>query len=320
LVCGAVLSFLGIKTYSSLEEASQKASRLETLVATAEKQFGGLPKRVEELDALLKDAQSRVDEQIKKIDTQQQKLQAQVSNIQERLRFCPTKSVSTELRSSMQEKFKSYIGYLEKVGFQKLDVQVSVCIYSKDDPITDDSLRIRSDEPFGYYRTDQKTIYIHKDMIPTISVALREYTHHALALAGQDASSREVVQDEVESGLADFFPASFVNDPLFGDGAGKFFNLPTSYLRDLANSTRYDKVSPELHDRGEVWSGALWQCRGEIGAETVDKIALQAWRDFNVAKQASPKFFGAALIKAEAATDKKTKCFSRQAAERGLPS
>ena len=78
LVGGAVLSFLGIKTYSDLELASQKATKLESLVSTAEKQFGGVQKRVDELDVALKDARSRIDEQIAQISTRQQSLQAQV--------------------------------------------------------------------------------------------------------------------------------------------------------------------------------------------------------------------------------------------------
>src|ERR1700738_541227 len=42
LVCSALLSFLGIKTFSALEVASQKASNLDALVSNAEKQFGGV--------------------------------------------------------------------------------------------------------------------------------------------------------------------------------------------------------------------------------------------------------------------------------------
>ena len=318
VVCGAVLSFLGIKTYSSLEEASQKATSLQTLVSNAEKQFGGLPKRMEELDAQAKSAKSQLDEQIKQIDARQKTLQAQVSNIQERLKFCPAKGLSAEMKNQIQEKLGKYIGYLEKLGFQNLDGQVSVCVYSKDDPIRDDPAISSSDFKNAFYMPDRRIIYIHQDMASVPSVALREYTHYALAQAANRSDYGAAVT-EIESGLADYLPSSFTNDPLIGDGLGKLFHLPTSYLRDLSNTARYDTAQDESHARGEIWAAALWQCRAEIGADTLDKIVLQVWRDTN--KVASPNLngFGAALVKSEAATGGKTKCLSRRFTERRIP-
>jgi len=79
-------------------------------------------------------------QQIAEINTEQQRLQAQVTNIQERLRFCPAKGLSAELKNNLQDKLGKFITYLEKVGFQDLDGQVSVCVYSKDDPIQDSRL------------------------------------------------------------------------------------------------------------------------------------------------------------------------------------
>ncbi len=312
LVCSAALSFLGIRTYWDLESASQKASKLEALVSTAEKQFGGVQKRVDELDIALKDTRSRIDQQ-----------QAQITNIQERLRFCPAKGLSADLKNKLQDKLSHYITYLEKVGFQNLEGQVSVCIYSKDDPIKD--RRLDTNERNSFYVQDDETIYIHQDLAPVASVALREYAHHALFQAVPNVQMNSSLE-EVESGLADYFPASFLDDPLIGETLGRLFGLSTSYIRNLATTAGYGTVKPAspadiFHARGEIWGAALWQCRRELGADVADKIALQAWKDMNTEKvrPASLKTFSAALVKSEATAGKRTSCLARQIAQRGLP-
>jgi hypothetical protein len=320
LVCGAALSFLGIKTYFDLETASQKASKLEALVSNAEKQFGGVQKRVEELDVSLKEAQSRINEKIGQINTEQQKLQAQVTNIQERLRFCPAKGLSADLKNKLQDRLSHYIPYLEKVGFQNLEGPVSVCIFSKDDPIADRTLRIPVDERNSFYVTTERTIYIHQDLAPVASVALREYAQYALTQAAPNwLKNFTVEKEEVESGLADYFPASFLDDPLIGETLGKFFGLSTSYIANLATTVKYG--GSNSHVRGDIWGAALWQCRREIGADAVDKIALQAWQDIAAENPGSAtlKTFSAALVKGEATAGKRTNCLSRQIAQRGLP-
>jgi hypothetical protein len=314
LVCSAVLSFLGIKTFSDLEVASQKASNLDALVSNAEKQFGGVQKRVDELDGTLKEVRSRIDQQIAEINTEQQRLQAQVTNIQERLRFCPAKGLSAELENNLQGELGKFITYLEKVGFQNLDRQVSVCVYSKDDPIQG----LPSDDRNAYYYQESRTIYIHQDVASVASITLREYALHALLQAvptGMDSAA------EVLYGLADYFSASFLDDPLVGETLGTLLGLPTSYIRNLATTAKYGEVSTEAHARGEIWGAVLWQCRRELGADVVDKIALQAWKDVKPEKTGPPNLwaFSAALVKGEGTAGKRTNCFSREIAKRGLP-
>jgi hypothetical protein len=319
LVCSAVLSFLGIKTFSDLELASQKASNLDALVSNAEKQFGGVQKRVDELDGTLKEARSRIDQQIAEINTEQQRLQAQVASIQERLRFCPAKGLSADLKNNLQDKLGKFIIYLEKVGFQNLDKQVSVCVYSKDDPIQNPNLAGLTSQLNAAYSIEDRTIYIHQDMAAVASIALHEYTLYALS---QVPNVESLAYDEVEFGLADYFPASFLDDPLIGETLGKLVHLSTSYIRNLATTKKYGEAIAEPHFRGEIWGAALWQCRHELGADVVDKITLQAWKNMNVGKaeRKDLKTFSAALVKGEATTGKQTSCLSHQIAQRGLPS
>jgi hypothetical protein len=314
LLFGAALSFLGIKTYTGIESAMQKATRFEALVSNAEKQFGGVQKRVNDFDTTLANAQKQINEKIAQLGSEQQKLQTQVANIQERLRFCPSKGLTSDLKTTLQDKLGKYIERLEKIGFQNLETQISVCIYSKDEPALGDVTSLNA-----FYMQQERTVYIHRDLAFAISVALREYGHHAL-LAVLPKAQQEVRDSEVESALADYFAASFLDDPLLGENTGKLFGMTTSYIRNLATASTYAAASAESHARGEIWGAALWQCRRELGTDTVDKISLQAWKDFNnrSVKPENLKSFSAALVAGEAATGNQG-CFLKQITQRGLP-
>jgi hypothetical protein len=311
---GIVLAFLGFKTYSDFQSYLEKAARFEKVLTTAEQHSGEINKRVTELDAALVSAHTQIDRQLAQIGKQQKDLQAQVSTIQQRLRFCPSKGLSAELKNSLQNKLAQFIGYLEKVGFQNLDKQISVCVYSKDDPIQDPNLRSRTDQN-AFYMTQDRTIYIHRDLAPVPSVALREYTHYALLTAANGNTALH--RSEIESGLADYFPASFLDNPLIGDKLGALFNLPTPYIRNLANTMTYP-AGAEEHTLGEAWDGAIWQCRQQLGAQVTDKLVLQAWKDFALKHSDNVKAFSAALIKGEADDGKRSLCFADQIKQRRL--
>jgi hypothetical protein len=317
LILGAILSFLGIKTYSDIEKASQKATEFERVVSGAEQKFEGVQKRVDSLDVTLKNAQARIDNQLAQLEGQQQSLQAQVKSIENRLRFCPSKGLSSALRESLQGQLSKFIVHLERVGFRELDEQVLVCIYSKDDPL--EKYKDMSDVRNAFYNPADRTIYIHADLSSVASVALREYTHHALSKAAPRIMSIDEAR-EIESGLADYFAASFLGEPGIGDTLGPLFGLNTSYLRTLANDLKYAAVRSDPHSRGEVWSAALWRCRTQLGRDAVDKISLQAWSGLadQAAKPDIAKKFGAFLI-AQERTAAGQVCLMQQLAQRGLP-
>jgi Zn-dependent metalloprotease len=47
-------------------------------------------------------------------------------------------------------------------------------------------------------------------------------------------------------------------------------------LRRLDTAKHYpESVDGEVHDDGEIWSGALWNIRAAIGAAAADKVILQ---------------------------------------------
>jgi hypothetical protein len=47
-------------------------------------------------------------------------------------------------------------------------------------------------------------------------------------------------------------------------------------LRRLDGTKHYpEDVAGEVHDDGEIWSAALWQIRGALGAAKADRLVLQ---------------------------------------------
>ena len=318
LVCGIALSLFGIKTYSDLQTAAEKAAKLENVATGAEKQMEAAKKRIDDIDTSLKTAQARIESQLTQINSQQKRLQAEVQSIQERLSFCPSKSLSPEAKAAIQDKLTSYIAHLQTIGFPNLDDRVSVCVFSKEEPQGLESTPLNA-----YYNVEKRVIYIHKDLLASISVPLREYSHYALGRAAPKAKIDEENLAGMEQGLTDYFPMSFLDTPLVGDGLGAVFKIDKPYLRNLANDLKYAAADAMPHSRGEVWAGALWRCRAELGREVVDKIALKAWSELTNAAdtKSAGRSFTALLEKheREAVPAKATSCLAAQATQRGLP-
>jgi len=148
-----------------------------------------------------------------------------------------------------------------------------------------------------------------------MSVVLREYSHYALSKV-----SMLPFPSEVESALADYFPASFLGSALIGDKLGALFGLSRPFIRNLDNDLKYAAVINQPDQRGEVWGGALWTCRQEpgVGTSVVDRAAFDAWR---LAGQAPSnpelaKQFGAGL---GARDGQVGQCLAQEIAKRGIP-
>jgi hypothetical protein len=214
---------------------------------------------------------------------------------------------------NLQRAVAGFIPYMTAIGFRNLDDNVTVNLYSKTSPLPGD-LSAESDTMNAFYRDG--TLNIHFALSGDMSVLLREYTHHALSKTV--APDMAIGNSEVESGLADYFPASFLNSPLLGDGLGKLFNLPTTYIRRLDNDRLYTSVEDEPHARGEVWGGALWACRQALGQAAVDKAPVNAWMATmrsGVTAEAHARF-GAALA---ATAGPAGKCLAQEIQRRHLP-
>jgi len=172
---------------------------------------------------------------------------------------------------TMQETVKGFAAHLRGVGLRNVNDGVTVYFYSEQMPLPVE-LRQRSDTINAFYY--DKTLYLNWSLSADKSVLLREYTHYVLA---QSADTDAMGSSDVESGVADYLPASYLGKPVIGEGLGHLFNLPTTYIRRLDRFASYNEVQNEPHARGEVWSGAMWACRQALGQKPTDEAVVSAW-------------------------------------------
>jgi hypothetical protein len=141
------------------------------------------------------------------------------------------------------------------------------------------------DTPNAYYVENQ--IVLSKELADDPDVVCREYSHHVLmGVVAQDIRGAPAAMG-VESGLADYLPCSFKDNPLFGPRAVKAYAaLSPSFagrtaIRNLENRRRFDDVPAGAPDQdvGEIWGGALWELRTLIGRTEADKLAVAAWKE-----------------------------------------
>ena len=213
---------------------------------------------------------------------------------------------------TMQQTVKGFAAHLREVGFRNASDAVTVYLYSEQMPLPAD-LRDQGGDVNAFYH--DKTLYLHWSLSSDSSVLLREYTHFVLA---ESVGSSVIGDTAVESGVADYLPASYLGSPLIGEGLGPLFHLQTTYIRRLDNVTSYTAVENEAHARGEVWSGAFWACRQLVGQQAVDEAVVSAWTRAMTSPfqpDASARF-GSALAKTAAPVGG---CLTKEIAKRQLP-
>jgi hypothetical protein len=139
---------------------------------------------------------------------------------------------------------------------------------------------------------------------------LREYTHRVLIALKPDGLQAD--RSGLESGLADYFPSSFLKDSDFARDVWAVYRkvYPGVQLpnRDLNNRRSFTEITPgrtEEHDSGTVWGGAFWEIRQRIGQPTADRLLIAAWKNLDMRKfNASMGEFGRELLKQDTLLEK----------------
>jgi len=100
-----------------------------------------------------------------------------------------------------------------------------------------------------------------------------EYTHAVVnSIVG---SSQGTAFKALNEGYADYFSASFLDDPDVGEFAGRLLRSRFPYLRTLQNSNAFPRdFFDEEHQASLIWSGALWDVRSRLGGQRADGIVL----------------------------------------------
>jgi len=220
-------------------------------------------------------------------------------------------SVADDVKERLQKTVRRFTIYLQNLGLPDLDQNVSVFVYAKDKHPPN-----IPGEVVNAFVMD-KTIFIHESLAVDVSIALREYAHHALFLALGSLSNTH--QNEIESALADYLPASFLGSPIIGAGLGSLFGLSTTFVRTLDSAALYERSSPDPIRRGAVWASALWACRERVGQQAVDDLIIPTWRHVMGVPNEDDRVveeFGKAL---RAAAEPVGFCFSTELKNRKLP-
>jgi hypothetical protein len=116
-------------------------------------------------------------------------------------------------------------------------------------------------------------------------VLFREYSHHVLQKVRGQIGLKGQQQDAVESGLADYFPCSYRDDPELGREVAAYLRnrggFDKTAIRDLRNEMRFTDLGshPVVQAAGEIWGAAFWEIRQVLGKDTADQLLLKAWSD-----------------------------------------
>ena len=132
--------------------------------------------------------------------------------------------------------------------------------------------------PFGFGDRGGMFFYLtsrNGDTSLDTDVIFHEYGHAVInELVGPDQGATFGALNE---GSADYFSSSFLDDPVMAEYAAKIFNSRNTYLRRTDNSNRWPhNVVGEVHADGNIWSGALWDIRAQLGPDITDEIAINA--------------------------------------------
>lgn len=134
-----------------------------------------------------------------------------------------------------------------------------------------------------------------------VSVVYHEYTHAVIGAdrltdISADLHGLDGFAGAINEGLADYFAASKLGDPIQGPYAA-----PTQ-PRDLSQLRRCpDDIATEVHADGLILGSALWAIRRELGAETTDRMAFEALQSASRTTSFEP--FGLALLSAAPSQD-----------------
>lgn len=184
-----------------------------------------------------------------------------------RFGFEPAAALTSSVQSELQRSLEKYIGYLDGLGFPAPDKKVIIGI----------DREIRSNV---YYIPSTSELKIGEDVLMDTSAALNQYGHHILI--GVQPTVGASAPDEVsaiEAGLADYFAASFLQNPKVGEAMSKVIGYSQPYLRTMDNERSFTDAKPaQSIENGEIWGGLFWELRQRFTREKFDSILAKAWR------------------------------------------
>ena len=287
-IMALVLGFLGFRTYSDFtaivdtgkkeikdtfdkerEKAQQQANIFKRQAEIFKSDSDQLAQSSEELKAKyqqLKTQLAGIDTLAKDVKT----LATKLEKIEERIGIEPSALLTPDLRKDLENSLTEFRNYLINLGFKPKPGNLQVSVDAK--------------YLNAIYVPGENRIILGPSMVRQKQVAYYIYTLHALGRASTTDYSNPAAG--LQSGLADYFACSFSNNPVLGaTKEEKATGGDKPYIRNLKNLRRLteleapakEKGAAAAHDAGEVWGGAFWELREQIGQTVTDKLLFSTW-------------------------------------------
>jgi Zn-dependent metalloprotease len=113
------------------------------------------------------------------------------------------------------------------------------------------------------------------DLAKDNTIVTHEYGHKVVDQVSPISGNGDYGEDgALHEGFADYFACATYDMPALGEGVMIDPKYPS--LRRCDTDLPFENRNGEVHDAGQVWSGATWEARGAIGADAMDLIVLQS--------------------------------------------
>jgi hypothetical protein len=188
----------------------------------------------------------------------------------ERIEFIHGDQLSAALRRNIERILVDYQAYLQRIGFRSKFGAFEMSFE-------------RTRKFISYYDPQYDRIVTNEAYAGEEDYLRRDYTHHALSTTRKDLWTRgqsNWTVAAIESGLAAYFPCSFKGGHLFGDGAAHIAgqSVPFFDLTNIRGFAEIEKTDDSIATTGlEVWGGAFWELRAQVGTRIADRLLWRAW-------------------------------------------
>lgn len=159
----------------------------------------------------------------------------------------------------LSDELEPYVEYLRSLGTRPDEARPVIFIDPDESP---DHARVAYPDRAG------RRLVVGLALVEQPDVVLHEYTHYVLE--GAASTGREMWPSAVsalEAGIAYYLPCSHRGNPIH---AGL-------YDLDAAPGPAPGWLD-QAHRDGLTWATVMWQLRAELGANTVDRLLLDAWQ------------------------------------------
>ena len=231
--------------------------------------------------------------------------------------FVPSPALSEDLKTQLNKSLSGFRTYLSSIGFASDTRPISIDIRP--------GTIVQEQEGSGValWLPKTNTMAVASAFAADQPSVMRQLAHPLIDLRlGYDSRHYWAI----ESGLASYFPCSFVSEPVLGghaSEAGRRIFPP----QDLRTQRKFGEIdlsdwASVQNDGSEIWGGALWRIREIMGQSQGDRIIALAWRDLLAQKPEDARAyvaFGTVLVNRSSAIDNKYTSPVRSALEqRGL--